>query len=84
MATHSPQLLDQLLDKLSGDDTFRASFLGDPAHALSGIGIRLDAGQIPTVRSLPAKETIAANRAAIKGKLDNAMGAFPFVLSGKR
>ncbi len=84
MATHSPQLLDKLLDKLSSDDTFRASFLGDPEHALSNIGIRLDAGQIPSVRSLPAKETIAATRAAIKGKLDNAMGAFPFVLSGRR
>jgi putative modified peptide len=83
MATHSPELLDKLLDKLSGDDTFRENFLSDPAHALSNIGIRLEAGQIPHVRSLPAKSTIAASRAAIKGKLDNALGAFPFFLSGR-
>lgn len=83
MATHSPQQLDKLLDKLSGDDTFREKFLSDPALALSNIGIRLEAGQIPQVRSLPAKETIAASRAAIKGKLDNTLGAFPFFLSGR-
>lgn len=84
MATHSPQDLDLLLSKLSGDDAFRLSFLSNPQAALGGMGIELDAAQIPALRSLPAKEVIAANRHAIKGKLENAAGAIPFFLSGQR
>jgi putative modified peptide len=84
MATHSPQDLDLLLSKLSGDDAFRLSFLSNPQIALGGIGIDIDAADIPTLRSLPAKEVIAANRHAIKGKLENAAGAIPFFLSGQR
>jgi putative modified peptide len=55
MATHSPQDLDLLLSKLSGDDSFRQSFLSDPQLALGGLGIKLDASQIPAARSLPSK-----------------------------
>jgi putative modified peptide len=84
MATHSPQDLDLLLSKLSGDDGFRMSFLNDPQMALGTLGIQLDAASIPSLRSLPSKEVIAASRHAIKGKLENAAGAIPFFLSGQR
>jgi putative modified peptide len=84
MASHSPQDLDLLLSKLAGDDVFRQSFLNDPQTALGGLGIRIDAARIPDVRSLPSKEVLAANRHAIKGKLENAAGAIPFFLSGQR
>lgn len=84
MATHSPQDLDLLLSKLSGDDSFRSSFLKDPQLALGGLGIQIDAAQIPAARSLPSKEVIAANRHAIKSKVDSAAGAIPFFLSGQR
>lgn len=84
MATHSPQDLDLLLSKLSGDDAFRASFLTDPQLALGTLGIRLDADKIPALRSLPAKDVFIASRHAIKGKLENAAGAIPFFLSGQR
>jgi len=84
MASHSPQDLDLLLSKLAGDDAFRHRFLIDPQVALGGLGIQLDASRIPALRSLPAKEVIAANRHAIKGKLDSAAGAIPFFLSGQR
>lgn len=84
MATHSPQDLDLLLSKLSGDDTFRASFLNDPQLALGTLGIQLDADKIPSLRSLPAKEVFIASRHAIKCKLENAAGAIPFFLSGQR
>lgn len=84
MATHSPQDLDLLLSKLSGDDEFRSSFLKDPQLALGTLGIKLDADKIPALRSLPAKEVFIASRHAIKGKLENAAGAIPFFLSGQR
>jgi putative modified peptide len=83
MATYSAQMVDKLLDKLSGDDLFRQQLLSDPEHALSGIGIRLDPGQIPQVRNLPSKEVIAAHRFAIKSKMETAAGAYPFFLSGR-
>jgi putative modified peptide len=84
MASHTPQDLDLLLSKLSGDDTFRQSFLSDPHQALGGLGLRIDAAQIPAMRRLPSKEVIAANRHAIKGALENAAGAIPFYLSVQR
>jgi len=84
MASHSPQDLDLLLYKLSGDDGFRQNFLRDPQVALRDLGFGIDAAQIPALRSLPSKEVIAANRHAIKGKLENAAGAIPFFLSGQR
>ncbi|MRW89645.1 putative modified peptide [Duganella sp. FT80W] len=80
----APQDLDLLLSKLAGDDSFRQGFLHDPQHALSGLGVRLDANQIPAARCLPSKEVIAASRHAIKAKVDSAAGAIPFFLSGRR
>ena len=84
MATHSPQDLDLLLSKLSGDDSFRQKFQSDPQLALGSLGIKVDISQIPSLRSLPSKEVIAAQRQAIQGKLESAAGAVPFFLSGQR
>ncbi|MDQ1811860.1 NHLP-related RiPP peptide [Massilia sp. CCM 9210] len=82
MTTHLHSDLDSLLHKLSSDDVFRARLLGDPVGALGSLGIELDAGQIPTRRSLPAKDAIALDRMAFMSKLDSAAGAIPFFLSG--
>lgn len=84
MGTHSPKDLDLLLALLAGDDQFRDSLLSNPQLALGQIGIQLSPAEIPSIRSLPSKEVIAANRSAIKSKLDSAAGAIPFFLSGQR
>ncbi|MGV7207695.1 NHLP-related RiPP peptide [Oxalobacteraceae bacterium A2-2] len=83
MATHAPHAIDTLLDKLAGDDVFRAQLVDRPQQALDSIGIQVEAERIPAVRCLPAKEVIAANRAALRGKLDNVAAAFPFFLGDK-
>lgn len=83
MATHSPQDLDLLLSKLSGDDAFRARFLSNPHSALGDMGIVLDAAQIPPQRALPSKEVLTAHRMAMQATLENAAGAIPFFLSGR-
>ncbi len=80
MATNSN--LDTLLDKLSTDNDFREQFLGDPAGALGSLGITVDASQIPAVRSLPSKESLANDLTAIRGKLDSNMGQVIFLLTG--
>lgn len=82
MANFNPGDLDTLLDKLSTDDAFREQMLGDPAKALGSIGLTIDPAQIPAIRTLPSKDALAADRAAIKAKLDSAAGALPFFLSG--
>lgn len=83
MANFNPGDLETLLDKLSTDAAFREHLLGDPAGALASIGLSIDPAQIPAVRTLPSQEALAADRAAIQSKLDNAAGALPFFLSGK-
>ncbi len=56
--------------------------LGDPVGALGSIGINVDPAQIPAVRSLPAKSSVAADRDALKGKLDNSANMIIFLVSG--
>lgn len=75
--------LDMILDKLSRDDAFRAWVAGDPVAAMASLGVPIDAGQLPGKVTLPSKEVMMSARLAIKAKLDNAAGAFPFFLSGK-
>ncbi|MES2264341.1 MAG: NHLP-related RiPP peptide [Pseudomonadota bacterium] len=81
MATSSNDL-DTLLDKLATDDDFRERLLGDPVGALGSIGITIDPADVPAVRSLPSKASIAADSAALKGKLSGTVGMIPFFLSG--
>lgn len=72
-----------LLNKLATDDAFREYMLGDPAGALSSIGITVDAAQIPAVRSLPSKASLAADMDAISSKLDSNAGLFIFIVTGQ-
>ncbi len=82
MNTYLTSDLDTLLNKLSSDDAFRASLLGDPQGTLNSMGIVLAAGQIPSARCLPSKDAIMIDRMAVMSKLDSAAGAMPFFLSG--
>ncbi|HEU4663772.1 MAG TPA: NHLP-related RiPP peptide [Dokdonella sp.] len=73
--------LDQLLDRLGTDDQFREKFLGDPASALAEHGVQVDPASVPAVRSLPSKDALQSQRAAIRAKVDGAVGMGWFLLS---
>lgn len=83
MASQFAPTLDTLMAKLSSDDAFRAELMASPVDALSSLGIRIDASQIPARRKLPSKQTMGLERLALQQKLDNASGAIPFFLSGR-
>lgn len=85
----SPEVIDTLLAKLSGDDDFRALFVANPWEALASIGhqtpdnIRGVAGEDPAmccqVEKLASKAAIAAAADQIRGQ----MTIFnPFMYSG--
>lgn len=76
--TFTPEIADKLLDKLSTDDQYREQFLGNPALALHMIGINVDPSQVPAVRKLPSKQSLQANREAIKNKLVGSLGMIWF------
>jgi putative modified peptide len=76
----TPEIVDQLLDKLSTDDEFRENFLGNPALVLSTLGIQVDPAQVPAVRRLPSKDVLKANREAIKSKLVGQAGLIWFLV----
>jgi putative modified peptide len=69
MAMHSPEKIDRLLKKLATDDAFRELMQSDPVKAMESIGITVDPAEVPDVRTLPSKESIAADQAAHKVKL---------------
>jgi putative modified peptide len=79
----SPVMIDQLLDQLANDDTFRSDMLADPVSALRGLGISADPRQIPADRSLPSKQVLLANRELIKSKLSGTEDLLYFLLDGK-
>ena len=83
MASQFPPNMDRLMDKLSNDDGFRAQMMADPVNALSALGISLDAANIPAIRNLPSKHTIAMNRLAVQQTVNNSVAAIPFFLSGR-
>lgn len=76
----TPEIVDQLLDKLSTDDEFRENFLGNPALVFSTLGIQVDPAQVPAVRRLPSKDVLKANREAIKSKLVGQAGLIWFLV----
>lgn len=78
--TFTPEIVDQLLAKLSTDDEFREQFLGNPALVLHTMGINVDPAQVPAIRHLPSKDSIKANQAAIKAKLSGQMGMAVFLI----
>jgi putative modified peptide len=71
---------DKLLDKLANDDSYREHLLGDPVGALAHIGFHLDPSEVPPVRHLPSKQSVTANRAAIKTKLTGTAGMVVFFM----
>lgn len=76
----TPEIVDNLLDRLSSDDQFREQFLGNPALVLHTLGVSVDPAQVPTVRRLPSKEVLKANREAIKSKLNGQLGLWIFLV----
>ena len=83
MTQHTSSHLRTVLDKLAGDDAFRAHLTSDPVAALASVGVTLDPADVPAVRNLPSKESVAADQAAIQDKLENTSGMVIFLLSGK-
>ncbi|HET6603999.1 MAG TPA: NHLP-related RiPP peptide [Xanthomonadaceae bacterium] len=71
---------DELLDKLASDDKFREQLLGNPALTLHTMGIDVDRSQVPTVRKLPPKEAVAANRDALRSQLTDRVGLVIFLV----
>ena len=62
------KIVDQLLDKLSTDDAFRALFAANPEDAFKSLGFSPTPGQMaccPAVK-LAAKETIRATQAEMR------------------
>jgi putative modified peptide len=76
----TPEIVDELLDKLSSDDQFREQFLGNPALVLHTMGVDVDASQVPAIRRLPSKESLKANRDAIKAKVTGKAGLMWFLV----
>lgn len=83
MTVETVSELSTVLDKLAGDDAFRASLAANPVAALASLGISIDPADVPAVRNLPSKASIAADRAAIEDKLESTSGMVIFLLSGK-
>jgi putative modified peptide len=87
----SPKVVDVLLDKLSGDDDFRARFKADPRAALASLGDD-DARNAPAdasgawaclaVTELASKDAIAASRAELTRQLSAEVMFTPFKLQG--
>lgn len=79
-AIFTPEIVDKLLDQLSSDDQFREQFLGNPALVLHTMGVDVDPAQVPSVRRLPSKASLKANRDAIKSKLAGSAGLIWFLV----
>ena len=82
MTKHTSDELSTVLDKLAKDDAFREHMLRDPVGALGGLGISLDPSQVPAVRSLPSKESIAADQTAMHSSIVGEDSMVIFLLSG--
>lgn len=64
-----PNVVSDLLDKLSSDSDFREQFVGDPVSVLKGMGVDFDPAGLPVSRKLPSKDVIKANRADYQAKI---------------
>jgi putative modified peptide len=82
LPSHSPDAVNNLLDKLANDDDFRAQLLAQPGEALASLGIAAAPGDIPDVRTLPSKDVIQANREAMQEKLGSPVAMALFILAG--
>lgn len=79
-SSFTPEIVDELLDKLSSDDQFREQFLGNPALVLHTMGVDVDPAQVPAIRRLPSKASLKANRDAIKAKVVGKAGLVWFLV----
>lgn len=82
LTSHSTDAVSTLLDKLANNDDFRAQLLAQPAKTLTSIGITAGDGDIPAVRTLPSKEVMQANRAAMQEKMGSQVAMALFILAG--
>ena len=69
-ATPTSAQLDQILSRLGSDDAYREKFIGDPVGAFSEYGIAVDPSEVPAVRTLPSKDALRTQAAAIRAKAD--------------
>jgi putative modified peptide len=74
----SNRVVDELLDKLSSDDSFREQFAADPRAALASLGDENARSAVPgargawtclTVSKLASKEQISAGRQELRRQL---------------
>ncbi|GAA0711749.1 NHLP-related RiPP peptide [Dokdonella soli] len=73
--------LDQILERLGSDDQFRERMLGNPVAALAEHGVNVDPSTVPHVRTLPSKDAIKSQRAALMTKVDGRAQLFLFLLN---
>ncbi len=76
------QQVDQILEKLSTDDAFRAQFQADPAGTLQQLGVTIAPGQISAAPVLASKEDIAKVRADVQASGDGEDSFIIFFLKG--
>ena len=79
----TPDQINSLLDRLGSDDAFRERMLGNPAAAFAEHGITVDPGTVPAVRSLPSKDAIDAQRAAIQAHIAPQPALAIFIVIGQ-
>ena len=81
----SPEVADKLLDKLSSDDDFRASFLKNPRAALGKVGHETPEGDRDVngadpvlccygIKSLASKEELKRSRDKLRTQLSSTLG----------
>ncbi len=81
----TPDLVDKLLDKLGGDDAFRAQFQKDPKAALMTLGApaNFECGACMSPRNLAPKEQFQNSRAVFRNALLGAADHQVFALEAK-
>jgi putative modified peptide len=77
MAALDPGVVDTLMDRLSGDDAFRALYAADPHAALREAGHQGDDVPCMAVTSLASKEAIAAARDELRNTLLSVLENIP-------
>ncbi len=82
MINPTSQQVDEILEKLSTDDAFRAQFSADPAGTLQSMGITIDPAMVSASPTLASKDSIADVRASIKASGDGEDGFIIFYLKG--
>ncbi len=82
MINPTSQQVDEILEKLSTDDAFRAQFSSDPAGTLKAMGIAIDPAMVSNKPALATKEEIAKVRDSVRASGDGEDGFIIFYLKG--